>query len=152
MIFSMNRFWSMTLITLRPGWIFSSVKLNFLQHIDIRAGWTQVGVYKIKGAPSRRENHFTVVPAWPLPAHIPAEKYPPLLGWSPYTAQVLRITDVYTPKDDPHYFDEKSVKPWNLEFDDWTMVLHMPSAWQGPPYDMSVTNDAIYIPLPKEMS
>jgi len=29
----------------------------------------------------------------------------------------------------------------------------MPSAWQGPPHDTSITNDAIYIPFPlsKEM-
>ncbi len=148
----------MTLITMRPGWIFSSVKLNFLQHIDLRAGWVNVGIYKIKGAPSRRENHFTVVPAWPLPAHISAEKYPPLLGWSPYTAQkALRIVDAYMPNDDPHHFDSSTVKPWNLEFQDWSMVLYMPIAWQGPPHDTSVGNDAIYIPFlqnitaPKEM-
>ena len=142
----------MTLITQRPGWIFSSVKLNFLQHIDIRAGWTNAGIYRIKGAPSRRENHFTVVSAWPLPAHIPAEKYPPLLGWSPYTAkQAIRITDAYKPNDDPHPFDHTSVKPWSLEFEDWFMILYMPKEWQGPPFDTSVTNDVIYIPLPKEM-
>lgn len=142
----------MTLITQRPGWIFSSIKLDFLQHIDIRAGWTNAGIYRIKGAPSRREKHFTVVPAWPLPYHISAEKYPPLLGWSPYTAkQAIRITDAYKPNDDPHPFDHTSVKPWSLEFEDWFMILYMPTEWQGPPFDTSVTNDVIYIPLPKEM-
>jgi hypothetical protein len=142
----------MTLITLRPGWIFSSMKLSYLQYIDIRSGWSNVGVYKIKGAPSRLENHFTVVPAWPLPGHISVEKYPPLLGWSPYTAQkALSIVEAYKSNDEPHPFDHTSVKPWSLEFEDWSMILHMPSAWQGPPHDTSVGNDAIYIPLPKEM-
>lgn len=134
------------------GWIFSSIKLNFLHHFDIRSGWVQVGVYKIKGAPSRRENHFTVVPAWPLPNHISVEKYPPLLGWSPYTAkQALSIIDAYTPNDEKHHFDSKSVIPWTLEFEDWTMILNMPKAWHGPSLDTSITNDTIYIPFPKEM-
>jgi hypothetical protein len=134
------------------GWIFSSVKLNALQYYDIRGGLTHLGLYTIQGAPSRKEGHFTVKPVWQLPKHIHADKYPPLLGWSPYTAQkALRIHDAYSPRDSEAKVNTTKTKEWVLEFDDWTMVLPMPAAWPGPPHDAKPSEDVIFIPLSKEM-